>query len=162
MFCNGTQSHWVWRTERGGGPGRGRESPWLCLPIHFGHIQFYHFIPGWSGIQQAVGCLSTEPESQVSQGSGASGWVLWLEMQNFTMFCIYFNHLLISLFLGCLRGSEGGRETKGRRDGKEERTKEADRSGKRKRAQSMMERAEKWERGTHSLFRMTCDVQKRL
>lgn len=60
------------------GPRRGRESPWLCLPIHLGQIQFYHFTPGWSGIQQAVGCLSTEPESQVSQGSGASGWVLWL------------------------------------------------------------------------------------
>lgn len=83
-------------------------------------------------------------------------------MQNFPMFCIYFNHLLISLFLGYPRGSEGGRETKGRRDGKEERAKEADQSGKRKRAQSMMEKAEKWERGTHPLFRMTCDMWKRL
>lgn len=37
------------------------------------------------------------------------------------MFCIYFNHLLIPPFLGCPRGSEGERETKVRRDGKEKR-----------------------------------------
>lgn len=63
--------------ERRRAQGGGGTAP-LCLPIISGQIQFYHFIPGWSGIQQAVGCLSPAPESRVSPGSGASGWVLWL------------------------------------------------------------------------------------
>lgn len=93
------------REEEGSGEG---DEALLCLPVLCGQIQLHHFIPGWSGIQQAVACLSAAPGSRVSEGNGASGRVLWLPVQNFPMCFIYFkfcDSLAILPFPGCLRGS---------------------------------------------------------
>lgn len=56
------------RRRRGGGAGGGRRRPPLGLPVLSRQIPFAHFIPGWSGVQRAVGCLSTEPEPWVPGG----------------------------------------------------------------------------------------------
>lgn len=65
MFRGSKQSHSVWCT---GGEGEGRERAGgggepaqLRLPMLSGQIRPYHFIPGWSGMQQAVGCFPQRP-----------------------------------------------------------------------------------------------------